>query len=146
MLSSAALSLSAAARAEPSEAGPLSSTAESLVGMDAAPPTRLHAAPPPPWRLVAWRRDLVAGGDLQTGFMPNGVFHRIAAGALALSDSPKFGTAIERSLAYVVFDRELVMLQRLPRGPRGLSSLKTSVAAQRCKPVCGKRLVERTKP
>eukprot|EP00966_Prymnesium_polylepis_P169887 3927605-Prymnesium_polylepis.1 len=46
--------------------------------------------------------------------MPNAVFHRVAAGALALSDSPKFGTAIERSFAYVVFDKELVMLQRLP--------------------------------
>uniref|UniRef100_A0A7S2GH12 COR domain-containing protein n=1 Tax=Haptolina brevifila TaxID=156173 RepID=A0A7S2GH12_9EUKA len=53
--------------------------------------------------------------ELEAGFLPDAIFHRIATGALGLSDSSKFESCIERTLAYLVLDKEPVTLRKLPQ-------------------------------
>ena len=48
----------------------------------------------------------------EAGFLPDGVFHYICTGAVA-SHTSKFKARVERSHAYVAFDKELVTLQKL---------------------------------
>ena len=56
---------------------------------------------------------LYNSSKFEAGFLPDGVFHHICAGALASSDTSKFEAEVERSHAYVVFDKELVTLRKL---------------------------------
>ena len=56
-------------------------------------------------------------GRSWAGFLPNSVFHRLCAGALAASEDSKFELLLQRSYAYLTFDKELVTLvQQVPRG------------------------------
>lgn len=82
--------------------------------------------PPPPADAARLRVHLAIDGalpaqqlifgarELSAGFMPNAVFDHVCCGSFYTSDASKFDVSLERSYAYVVFDKELVTFRRMP--------------------------------
>lgn len=75
---------------------------------------------------------LFSGRELSAGFMPNAVFDHICCGAFAASDASKFGVSLEHSYAYVVFEKELVTLRRIPAESSILVSLHSNGKSYGC--------------
>ena len=64
--------------------------------------------------------------ELSAGFMPNAVFDQVCCGAFAASEASNFSVSLERSFAYVLFDKELVTLRRVPSQSSIIVSLQSN--------------------